>query len=212
MTTPLDDIRVLVVADDHLARAGLAALLAEQPGCSVVGQVDGAQYASSAPDLYRADAIVWDLGWDAAEPLELLAGLAGSDPPTVVLLADEAHAAEAWDAGARGVLPRDADTSTLTSALVAVAHGLSVAGPDFSPLPPKTDGASPAPPQADVTPRELEVLNLMAEGLPNKSIAMSLDISEHTVKFHVNSLLGKLGAHSRTEAVTRATRLGLIAL
>ena len=212
MTTPLDDIRVLVVADDHLARAGLAALLAEQPGCSVVGQVDGAQYVASAPDLYRADAIVWDLGWDAADTLELLADLADSDPPAVVLMADQAHASGAWDAGARGVLPRDADTSTLMSALVAVAHGLAVAGPELTPLPPKADGDAPRPPQAEVTPRELEVLNLMAEGLPNKTIAMRLDISEHTVKFHVNSVLGKLGAHSRTEAVTRATRLGLIAL
>ena len=214
MTTPLDDIRVLVVADDHLARAGLAALLAEQPGCSVVGQVDGAQYVSSAPDLYRADAIVWDLGWDAADSLELLAGPADPDPPAVVLMADQAHAAEAWDAGARGVLPRDADSSTIMSALVAVAHGLAVAGPDSTPLPPKADGDAPPPPRRGigVTPRELEVLNLMAEGLPNKTIALRLDISEHTVKFHVNSILGKLGAHSRTEAVTRATRLGLIAL
>ena len=212
MTTPLDDIRVLVVADDHLARAGLAALLSEQPGCNVVGQVDGAQYISSASDLYRADAIVWDLGWDAAEPLELLAGLTGSGPPAVVLMADENRSTEAWDAGARGVLPRDADASTLMSALAAVAHGLTVAGPELAPVPPKTDGDALPTPRSEVTPRELDVLNLMAEGLPNKTIATRLDISEHTVKFHVNSLLGKLGAHSRTKAVTRATRLGLIAL
>ena len=67
-------------------------------------------------------------------------------------------------------------------------------------------------PQAEVTPRELQVLGLMAEGMPNKTIAARLGISEHTVKFHVNALLNKLGAHSRTEAVTRATRMGLIAL
>jgi DNA-binding NarL/FixJ family response regulator len=142
----------------------------------------------------------------------LLDDLADSEPPAVVLMADQSHASEAWDAGARGVLPRDADTSTLMSALVAVAHGLAVAGPDFSPSPAKADDDAPPPSQVDVTPRELEVLNLMAEGLPNKTIALRLDISEHTVKFHVNSMLGKLGAHSRTEAVTRATRLGLITL
>jgi DNA-binding NarL/FixJ family response regulator len=174
--------------------------------------VDGAQYISSAPDLYRADAIVWDLGWDAAEPLGLLAGLTGSGPPAVVLMADEDRSTEAWDAGASGVLPRDASLSTLMSALVAVAHGLTVAGPELAPLPQKAVGDSPPTPRAEVTPRELDVLNLMAEGLPNKIIATRLDISEHTVKFHVNSVLGKLGAHSSTEAVTRATRLGLIAL
>ena len=64
----------------------------------------------------------------------------------------------------------------------------------------------------ELTPRELAVLRLVAEGLPNKTIAVKLGISEHTVKFHVNAILGKLGVASRTEAVVRATRLGLIFL
>ncbi|MBI1880571.1 MAG: response regulator transcription factor, partial [Chloroflexi bacterium] len=63
-----------------------------------------------------------------------------------------------------------------------------------------------------LTPRELEVLQLLAEGLPNKAIARRLDISDHTVKFHVNAILSKLSAQSRTDAVVRATRLGLILL
>ena len=73
-------------------------------------------------------------------------------------------------------------------------------------------GRMPGRPMEELTPRELEVLRLLAEGLPNKTIAHRLDISEHTVKFHVNSILSKLGAHSRTEAVINATRLGLILL
>jgi DNA-binding NarL/FixJ family response regulator len=64
----------------------------------------------------------------------------------------------------------------------------------------------------ELSPRETEVLSLIAEGLANKAVAGRLDISEHTVKFHVNAILGKLGAQSRTEAVTRATRMGLISL
>jgi len=64
----------------------------------------------------------------------------------------------------------------------------------------------------DLTAREMEVLQLMAAGLANKAIAQQLAISEHTIKFHVNAILGKLGAHTRTEAVTRAARLGLIVL
>jgi two-component system, NarL family, nitrate/nitrite response regulator NarL len=63
-----------------------------------------------------------------------------------------------------------------------------------------------------LTPREIEVLQLVAEGFPNKQIALQLGISEHTVKFHIDAILGKLGAHSRTEAVTRAARLGLLVL
>ena len=68
------------------------------------------------------------------------------------------------------------------------------------------------PPGQELTPRELEVLQLLAEGLANKAIALQLDISEHTVKFHVNAILAKLGVQSRTQAVVRATRLGLIIL
>ena len=72
--------------------------------------------------------------------------------------------------------------------------------------------SSPTPPVENLTPRELEVLQLLAEGLPNKTIARRLEISEHTVKFHVNAIMSKLNAQSRTEAVVRATQLGLILL
>ena len=72
------DIRVVVVADDHLARAGLAALLGDQPGCIVAGQTDPAQFASADPDLYRADVAVWDLGWQPERSLEYLADAANT--------------------------------------------------------------------------------------------------------------------------------------
>jgi DNA-binding NarL/FixJ family response regulator len=81
------------------------------------------------------------------------------------------------------------------------------------PLAPKTwDDREVESPIEELTPRELAALRLLAEGLPNKTIALRLGISEHTVKFHVNAILGKLGVASRTEAVVRATRLGLILL
>ncbi len=109
----------------------------------------------------------------------------------------------------------------MAAALLAVAEGLAVldadfqqalAGPNPSSSPAPQYGGDEPPPVEELTPRELEVLRLVAEGLPNKTIAQRLDISEHTVKFHVNALLGKLGVGSRTEAVVRATRLGLIFL
>jgi DNA-binding NarL/FixJ family response regulator len=77
----------------------------------------------------------------------------------------------------------------------------------------RPDSSPDLPPLPEpLTPREQEVLQLLAEGLPNKAIARQLEISDHTVKFHVNAIMGKLGAQSRTEAVVRATRLGLVLL
>ena len=215
MRSPSDnDLRVLVVADDHLARAGLAALLDGQPGCTVVGQVAPESYASLGAEVFSADVAVWGLGWDVGGAAEHLAEAMDAGPPAIALVPDESAVAEAWEAGVRGLLPRDASGTTLMSAVRAVAQGLAALDPELSatlsaPLTPQE-----APPQApaELTRRELEVLGLIAEGLPNKTIARRLDISEHTVKFHVNSILGKLGVQSRTEAVTRATRTGLLLL
>jgi DNA-binding NarL/FixJ family response regulator len=98
------------------------------------------------------------------------------------------------------------------AALQAAAQGLAVLDPAFaSEVLPARERMGEAPIE-ELTPRELEVLQLLAEGLSNRAVARQLDISEHTVKFHVNAILGKLGAQSRTEAVVRATRLGMILL
>lgn len=208
---------MLIVAEDPLARAGLAALLADQPGHLVVGQVAGDADLPAAVDLYRPDVLLWDLGWGAdpdsfSASLERLAGLGEADPPVVVLAADETHASQAQVAGARGLLPRDSSAERLVAALTAVTQGLMVLEPSL--VPPLLAAREPTSPSLveELTPREMEVLALLAEGLPNKAIARRLDISEHTVKFHVNAVLAKLGAQSRTEAVVRATRLGLILL
>ena len=103
--------------------------------------------------------------------------------------------------------------STLATALVAVSQVLAVLDPSLasSTLLAGADGNLPTS-TAGLTPRELEMLALLAEDLPNKSIATHLDLSEHTIKLHVNAVLGKLGAQNRTEAAMRATRMGLIKL
>ena len=206
-----NDIRVLVVAEDHLARAGLAALLADLPGCTVAGQVAASEYATVAPDVFGADVALWDLGWEPHPTLEFFDRAQDTGLPAVVLVPNESYAAEVWNAGARGLLLRDVDRAVLLSALVAAAQGLAVLDPELAFSPPARGQAPPAG-LAELTPREVEVVHLLAEGLPNKAIARRLDISDHTVKFHVNSILGKLSAQSRTEAVIRATRMGLITL
>jgi DNA-binding NarL/FixJ family response regulator len=209
----MSDLRVLIVADDPLARAGLAALLSAQPGCVVVGQAGEEGELASALDVYRPQVVAWDLGWERAPAarLERLAALAEAGVPLVALLPDESQAVEAYTAGARGLLPRDTGPERLVAALLAAAQGLAVLDPALAA--PVLGSRDPVPALVEaLTPRELEVLQLLAEGLPNKVIAHRLDISEHTVKFHVNAVMGKLGAQSRTEAVVRATRQGLILL
>ncbi len=200
-------LRVLIVAHNPLARIGLSALLARRPDLTVVGEVSGEADLMAEIAVRHPDVLTWDLDWAAS--LEHLAGLSQPAPPVVALVPDESYTADAWAAGARGVLSHDAGAETLAAALTAVSLGMAVFDPSFAValFPPRM----PAPDQS-LTARERDVLQLLAEGAPNKIIATRLGISEHTVKFHVNAILNKLGVQSRTEAVVRAARLGLILL
>lgn len=216
----IDNLRVLVIAGSPLARAGLAALLNEQIGIDVVGQIDVDAELGDALPLYRADVAIWDMGWDAGAQIVWLTDFREDRLPVLVLLADVESAAENLGAllgsGARGVLLEDAAGERLAAALYALADDMVVIDSELAEraLP---EALRARPPEAAatveaLTPREREVLLLIAEGLANKTIGVQLGISEHTVKFHINAILTKLGAQSRTEAVVQATRLGLIAL
>ena len=131
-------------------------------------------------------------------------------PPVLALAATSEQANQAKLAGAAATLSRDASPDAVAAALVALSHGLQVTDPALAEAALST---SPEPASASLlTPREQDVLKLLAEGLPNKGVASRLEVSEHTVKFHVNSIMGKLNAQSRTEAVTLATRQGLLPL
>jgi DNA-binding NarL/FixJ family response regulator len=214
--------RVLVVAEDPLARAGLAALLSAEEMLVVVGRVAPGEDLAAAAEALEADVVAWDMGWQGEIALARLAE-AALRAPVVALVSEPEDARAALAAGAAGALRRNADAARLTAGLVAAAHRMLVVDAEYSQALTSLPSPRPLSPDAprseeepalleELTSRELEVLRLLAEGLPNKTIAQRLDISEHTVKFHVNSLLGKLGASSRTEAVVRATRLGLIFL
>jgi DNA-binding NarL/FixJ family response regulator len=109
-----------------------------------------------------------------------------------------------------GILPGDASSEQITQAVKSVALGLMVF--DGALIQPPPTGSNDAELREALTPRETEVLNLLADGLGNREIAGRLDISEHTIKFHIRSILGKLGASSRTEAVSLGLRSGLIEL
>jgi two-component system, NarL family, response regulator YdfI len=207
-------IRVLVKASSEIARAGLESLLRGHPGFHLAGDSDGATgagldspadvllvEAASLADPAARDALDWARG---GGPAILL--VRSAVPPGGI--------AEALRAGVKAVLPTNLAGPELVAAVEAAATGLVVLdGNDIETLlrapAPISTGAAAAPVEA-LTPREIEVLRLLAAGLGNKEIAARLEISEHTVKFHVASIMGKLGAGSRTEAVTLGIRHGLI--
>lgn len=206
-------LRVLIVAGDTEARAALTATLRAQPSLDVVS----ADPLSAGPleDLTedsRAGLVVLDA--DSVEHTRAWLGTGrAATSPVLVLTARPRTARAALAAGARGVIRRTAGAQTLRDAIAAAARGLTVLDPAVvSALGVPADGDDEEGAVEPLTPREREVLALLAEGLTNRQIAARLRVSEHTVKFHVDTILDKLGARSRTEAVTRAVRTGLIVL
>ncbi len=179
------------------ARADLHDLLVEG-GIEVVGDVsvDTAEAPAREVDVLVVDA--------ADGTIEGLAALDELRIP-IVMLADERYRAAMPRTGPHASLARDLSAEELAAAVTAVAHGMTVLGPGKV-------GDPTAVVNDPLTARELEVLQLAADGLTNKAIARRLAISEHTVKFHMRTLLAKLQAASRTEAVSVAVRRGLLAL
>ena len=210
---PMDPLRVLVCGPDLLARVGLAALLNTLPDVTVVGQVAPNDLPTTPPPVYQPDVMLWDAGWQPQSQVEAVTDAVAAGYRIVLLLPDPDAARSVQPSGAHALLLRTNDGPTLAAALRAVACGLMVFDSQITPLlsVPPTRGDEAYPVEA-LTPREQEVLQGLAQGLSNKLIARQLAISEHTVKFHVNAILGKLGAQSRTDAVVRATRAGLLLL
>lgn len=192
-------ISVLIAASSPVSRAGLKSMVEEIPGCSTVGSASAGELVEHALELHP-DVILWQIA-----PDEDAAALRALQHQHVVLLTSNASF-ELIRAGAHGVLPLEASADQIEIALQAAAMGLGV----FSPH--QLDAQAAPRVSTALTARETEVLRMIAEGLANKEIAWRLGISEHTVKFHVSSLLGKLGAGSRTEAIGAGIRQGVIML
>jgi DNA-binding NarL/FixJ family response regulator len=203
-------LRVLILGDDPLARGGLGAALAAAEDVEVADRV-GSDELASALRQHRPDVLVWDVGVAAFVDPDLLREVASAGVPTVGVLPSEAAAPTLLGAGLRGLVLRSADGDRLLATLRAVAADLIALDPRLA------DGALRARPPAEglvepLTARERQVLGLLAEGLTNRAIAERLEISDHTVKFHVNAVLGKLGVESRAEAIVQAIRLGLVVI
>lgn len=200
--------RVLVVAAYPALRAGLLALLMNDDSLDAMA-ADGVELGHDGSDF--PSAIVVD--YSAGEPGAITAVTdAFPGVPLVMIGADPATDGPGLSGPPVAYLPSDVDAPALAAAVHAAAAGLIVIDPTVAGA---TGVHTHAAVTADgdlLTTREREVLQLVAEGLPNKAIAHQLGISEHTAKFHVGSLLGKLGAASRTEAVTLATRRGILSV
>ena len=214
MSNAVDSLRVLICGPDLLARVGLASVLAASTASvTVVGQAPPADLSTESLAAFQPDVILWDLGWEPQAQVVQLTDVSEAGYPIVVLLAEPEAVRGIKSSGVPGILLRTSDDTVLVAALRAVASGLTVFAPSLAALlfAPSNNGEEPYSSEP-LTPREQEVLQSLAQGLSNKLIARHLNISEHTVKFHVNAILSKLGAQSRTEAVVRATRAGLIFL
>jgi DNA-binding NarL/FixJ family response regulator len=206
-------IRILVADDHPMLREGLVAVLSTQPDFDVIGEAaDGAEVVRLAEAL-RPDVILLDLEMPDVDGVAALEGLrdAGSEARAVVFTAydTDERILRSLRAGARGYLLKGASRQEIFDAVRTVHAGGSLLEPGVTTrlLDHVREGGAPTEP---LTPRELEVLALISEGLHNSEIAGRLFVTERTVKFHVSSILAKLGADNRTEAVALAARRGLI--
>lgn len=210
---PEPTLRVGVLAAYPSLRAGLRAMLAAVPGLEVTGEGDWPPQPRS-DGVPPFDVLVADVGDGGDGLADELSQAYGATAAVLLGAWDDGDEPPAATGAARGYLRRDASEAELVAAVRAVGAGLSVFEASLTarflhshgPLAPGSAG------DAALTEREREVLELLALGLPNKGIALRLGISEHTAKFHVGTILSKLGAASRTEAVMVAARRGLLPL
>lgn len=201
----MDAVSVLVVAEDARSRGDLVALLGGEAGALVTGGLSPSDLVNSVP----ADVYAWEFAGEAEQATRLFRAHSGSRTPAVAIVTRAGLVQPAIAAGARGVVSKDslvdgAGAARLVAALRACAMGFVVREPPEAQL---SSGLHSTP---ALTARESQVVALLAEGHPNKIIADKLHISEHTAKFHVNALIHKLHAQSRTDVVARAIRSGLL--
>ncbi len=214
-------LRVLIFAGSSLMRAGLERLLEPEASIEVLGSISTYAELASSVASREPDAIL--IHGDGVNLASLHRGI-GMAQAQVVLLADRIDERLIFDAlshGGAGILLADSSSPEVAAALHAAAAGLITFSKGAGALLTQPldnrhvqnhEGDSSDGLAEELTPREREVLEMMVEGLSNKEIAVQLNLSVHTVKFHISSILAKLGAASRTEATTIGLRRGLITI
>lgn len=220
----MDTVNILIVDDHTLFRTGIRKMLEAEADMRVVGEAATGREALEQARQLVPDVILMDIKMPdpAASPGQALDGIEATrilcrEMPHVgiifcTMFEDDEFVFAGLQAGGRGYILKDADPDTMLRAIRAVAHGESLLGSvvaqkvmrQFSALPEQQ-----APLFDDLTPREVEVLKLIAEGLNNKGIAEELVISEKTVKNHINNIFSKLHINDRSQAILYAIRTGL---
>jgi two-component system, NarL family, response regulator YdfI len=212
-------IRVLIVATSAITQSGIQTVLRGGGALRVVGTISGYGLLAESVEELQPEVVVAEVSGAERGLPEELAKLAEESPVGIVLVVEESSAerdTEALRAGARAIVPRSLSPGAIVAAVEAVGSGFAVVPyEELESLLRETAmprrATAPALVEA-LTAREIEVLGMMVEGWGNKEISTRLGISEHTVKFHVASIMGKLNATSRTEAVTLGIRHGLVML
>jgi DNA-binding NarL/FixJ family response regulator len=221
-TPPPPGVRIIVADDHHVVRTGFAAMLDTQPDFSVIGTArDGTEAVRLCREL-SPDVVLMDVRMPGMDGIEATRQLAGSGPggPRILILTTfdlDQYVYDALRAGASGFLLKDVTAERLFDAVRVIAAGDALLAPavtrrlisEFTRLRPPPD-APPAAALAELTPRETQVLRLVAAGLSNPEIAAQLVVTEETVKTHVSRMLSKLGLRSRTQAVVTAYETGLV--
>jgi NarL family two-component system response regulator LiaR len=208
-------IRVLVADDHAVVRRGLRTFLELQDDIAVVGEAEDGEEALAAAERLDPDVILLDLVMPRADGIAALHGLRERSPRSRVIVLttflDDDKLLPAVRAGAAGYLLKDVEPKELVSAIRTVHAGDALLHPAAAArvMAELVESSRPEP-AALLTPRETEVLALIARGQPNKVIARELGVSEKTVKTHVSNVLGKLGVSDRTQAALYAVREGLV--
>ncbi len=221
MSAPAGAVRIIVADDHHVVRTGFAALLATQPDFTVVGTAcDGTEAVRICREL-SPDVALMDVRMPVMDGIEATRQLAGPSGPRILILTTfdlDHYVYDALCAGASGFLLKDVTAERLFDAVRVIAAGEALLAPavtrrlisEFTRLRPKPEDIPPAAALAALTPRETQVLRLVAEGLSNTEIAARLVVTEETVKTHVSRMLSKLGLRDRTQAVVMAYETGLV--
>ncbi len=214
-------VRVLIVDDHEVVREGLRAILEDEEGIEVVGEAgDGAEALSIARQV-TPDLVLMDINMPRMDGVEATRRMKSLFPATSVVVItvfdDEAHVIDAIRAGAAGYILKDCSRDLVVHTVKAVNAGAALLEPDLlrqalesvashptQPAPEMTQGAE------TLTPRELDVLRLIVDGLTNRQIASRLHLSEDTVKKHVQSVIAKLQVSDRTQAAVKAVRTGIV--
>ncbi|HEV2239726.1 MAG TPA: response regulator transcription factor [Streptosporangiaceae bacterium] len=209
-------LRIVIADDQASVREGLVLLLDGLPGIEVVGAAADGEQALRLVAEHKPDAILLDLHMPVLDGIGATRRLAAEHPDVAVVVlttyADDSSVLEALHAGARSYLTKDADHADIAQALRAAAGGLTVFDPRVhatllaATAAPSKPAPAPVPAPDDLTPREAEILGLIARGLTNPEIAAQLFLSNHTIKTHISRIFAKTGSRDRAAAIGYAHR------